>query len=81
MHQPLHPALEPKPVDEYEFRIRHLLRIRRRRHIDMCIAVGADQRGDIDAIAADIADEIAEDREAGDDVEPILRPRRTADGD
>ena len=39
----------------------------------MRIAVGADQRGDIDAIAADIADEIAEDREAGDDVEAILR--------
>ena len=37
----------------------------------MRIAVGADQRGDIDTIAADIADEIAEDREAGDDVEAI----------
>src|SRR6478609_4815934 len=42
----------------------------------MRIAVGADQRGDADAIAADIADEIAEDRKAGDDVEAILRIRR-----
>ena len=41
----------------------------------------ADQRGDIDAVTADIADEIAEDREAGDDVEAILRPRRTAERD
>ena len=45
----------------------------------MRIAIGADQRGDIDAVAADIADEIAEDREAGDDVEAIRGAGR-ADG-
>ena len=47
----------------------------------MRIAVGTDQRGDIDAIAADIADEIAEDRETGDDVEAIRGARRADDRD
>ena len=37
----------------------------------MRIAVGADQRGHIDAVPADIADEVAEDRKAGDDVEAL----------
>ncbi len=42
----------------------------------MHVAIGTDQRRDIDAVAADIADEIAEDREARDNVEAILRARR-----
>ena len=47
----------------------------------MRIAVGADQRRDIDAVAADIADEIAEDREAGDDVEAIRGAGRASGRD
>jgi hypothetical protein len=41
----------------------------------MRVAVGADQRRDADAVAADIADEIAEDGKARDHVEAILRVR------
>ena len=43
----------------------------------MRIAIGTDQRGDADALATDVADEVAEDREAGDDVEALRRARRT----
>ena len=43
----------------------------------MCIAIGADQRGDIDSIATDIANEIAEDRECCDDIETLRGARRT----
>ena len=38
----------------------------------MHVAIGPDQSRDIDAIAADVLHEIAEDREAGDDVEALL---------
>ena len=38
----------------------------------MGVAIGADQRPDFHAIAADIADEIREDREAGDDLDLVL---------
>ena len=41
----------------------------------MDVAVGPNQVGNVDAITADIADEIAEDRKAGDDVEALLRMR------
>jgi hypothetical protein len=43
------------------------------------VAIGTDQRRDADTRAADIADEIAEDRKAGDDVDPILRTRGARD--
>ncbi len=39
----------------------------RRGRIDVHVAIGADQGGDLDAIAADVFDEIAEDRKARDD--------------
>ena len=68
LHQPRQPALEAKAVDDEKPGIRDLLRIRRRRRIDVHVAIGTDQGRDIDAIAADIFDEIAEDRKAGDDV-------------
>ena len=47
----------------------------------MDVAIGPDQRGDLDAVAADIAREIAEDREARDDRQfgRRLRPRRAAE--
>ena len=47
----------------------------------MGVAVGTDQRGDAHALAADIADEVAEDREAGDDVEAVLGVRGKRDRD
>jgi len=47
----------------------------------MGVAIGTDQRGDVDAIAADVADEIAEDRETGDDVEAISGTGQVSDRD
>src|SRR5437764_3974557 len=41
----------------------------------MRVAVGPDQGGDVDAIAADVFDEVCEDRKTGDDVEAILGVR------
>jgi len=43
------------------------------------VAIGTDQRRDADARAADIANEIAEDGKAGDDVDRILRARGAPD--
>ena len=58
-----------------EFGVRDLFGVGRRRRIDVHVAIGTDQGGHADAVAADIADEIADDRKAGDDVEMILRTR------
>ena len=72
LHQPRQPAFQPEAVDDDELGVGDLLRIGRRRRIDMRVAIGADQRRDLDAVAADVLDEIAEDREARDDLEPIF---------
>src|SRR6202035_583221 len=71
LHQPRQPALEAKAVDDKEFGVRDLPGVGRRRRIDMHVAIGTDQCGYDDAIAADIADEIADDRKAGDDIERL----------
>src|SRR4029078_5978119 len=39
----------------------------------MSIAVGTDQYSHLHALAADVAHEVAQDREAGNDVELVLR--------
>ena len=75
MHQPRQPALQTQTVDDKQFGIRDLFGVRRRRRIDVHVAVGTDQGGHADPVAADIADEIADDRKAGDDVEMILGMR------
>ena len=72
LHQPRQPSLQPKAVDDDQFGIGDLLRVRGRRRIDVDVAIGTDQGRDLDAIAADIFDEIAEDRKARDDLEAIL---------
>jgi hypothetical protein len=72
LHQPRQPALEAETVDDHEFRIRDLLRIRWRRRIDVHVAIGADKGAHLDAIAADVFGEITEDGKAGDDVEAVL---------
>ena len=77
LHQPRQPALKTEPVDEDKLRIRNSLGVGRCRRVDVRVAIRANQRRDVDAVAADIADEIAEDGKAGDDVEPVLRPGRT----
>ena len=42
----------------------------------MDVAIGSDQRRDLDAVAADVADEVGEDRETGHHMQSILRARR-----
>ena len=59
----------PRPLTITSLGVRDRLRVGRRRRIDMRVAVRADQRRDVDAVAADLLGEIAEDREARDDVE------------
>ena len=73
--KPLEPALEAQPIDEHELGIGNLLGVAGRGRIDMGIAVGTDQGGDLDPVAADVLHEVAQDREAGDHVEPVLRAR------
>ncbi len=78
--QPRHPALEAETVGDDEFRVGNGLRVRRCRRIDMRIAARPDQIGDVDAIAADIAHEVAEDREGRDHLHRLLRLRGGRDG-
>ncbi len=73
LDQPGHPALECQAVDDDQLRSRERLGVGWRRRIDMRVAIGPDERGDGDPLAADLTDEIAEDREAGDDGELLLR--------
>jgi hypothetical protein len=72
-HQPLEPALETEAVHEHQFGVGSALGVARRGRVDMGIAVGTDQRADLHALAADVLHEVAQDREAGDDVELVLR--------
>ncbi len=41
----------------------------------MGIAIGTDDRGYINAVAADVGDHVTDDREAGDDRHLLLRER------
>ena len=41
----------------------------------MRVAAGADQRRHLDTVAADVLREVGEDREAGDDLQLLLRLR------
>jgi len=59
--RPRQPALQPEAVDDHEFCTCNLLRVRRRRRIDMHVAIGTDQRRHADALAADILCKVAED--------------------
>ena len=77
--KPLEPALEAQPIDEHELGIGNPLGIAGRGRVDVGIAVGADQGCDLDAVAADVLHEVAQDREAGNDVEPILSARGSGD--
>ena len=58
------PALEAEAVDDDELCGRDGLRIRWCRRIDMGVAVRTDERCEVDAVTADIANEISEHGEA-----------------
>jgi hypothetical protein len=75
LDQPLEPAFEAQSVDEDELGVGNLLGVAGRGRIDMGIAVGTDQGPDLDPVAADVLHEVAQDREAGDNVEPVLSAR------
>jgi len=73
LHQPRQPAFQAKAVDDNDLCVRDLFRVPRCRRIDVYVTVGANQSRQADAVSADITDEVAQDRKAGDDVEAILR--------
>ena len=71
LDQTLQEAFEMQAVDQHHVGLGHGGRVGRARLVDMGVAVRPDDRRDRDAVAADILGEVADDREAGDDVEPI----------
>ena len=76
--QALQEALEMQAVDQHDIGLGHGDRVGRARLVDMGVAVRADDASsDVDAVAADIFGEIADDREAGDHFR-AARPRRPA---
>ena len=64
--QSVHPTFEAEAVDEQDLRRREVLGIGGGRLIDMRVAVGPDQRDDIDAVTADLLHHVAKYRERGD---------------
>ena len=67
LDQAVDPALEAEAIHEDEPRLREFAPVFRRRLIGVRIPVGADDDGDAHGVSADLAQKIAEDREAGDD--------------
>ncbi len=63
------PAFEAETVDDEQIRRGDLGDVTWRWRKDMCVTAGADQRYQLDAVAADPADDVGDDREAGDDIE------------
>ena len=74
LDQAVHPALEAEAVDHYQVGAAHGLGSRRRRLVDMGIAVGPHQRGNLDPVAADILHHVAQDAETGDYLDLVLGP-------
>ena len=73
--QPLHPALEAEAVDEEQLRRGQRLGVGRGRAEHMGVAVGPDQRDDLDTVAADLPHHVAQDRERGDGLDLVGRVR------
>ena len=69
--EPLQESLEMQAVDEHDVGTRHCGGIGGLGLINMGVAVGADQSGQLDTVAADISGEVADDRETGDDLERL----------
>ena len=72
LHEPVGPAFESEAVDDDEFRAGDGLGVRRGRLETMHVRVRADERRDLHALAADLAHEIAEDREAREHFDLLL---------
>ena len=66
LDQPVQPAFECKTVEHEDIGLTHGARIGRGRVIDMGIAVGPDQRGDGNPVAADALDHVSQYRKGGD---------------
>src|SRR6185312_17507704 len=74
------PALEAQPVAHQHLGAGQRPRIGRLGLVGVRIAVGPDQGRDVDRLAADLAHQVAQDREGGDDLHPALRPIRSCPG-
>ncbi|MNE24679.1 hypothetical protein D3C80_1179760 [compost metagenome] len=77
--QPLQEAFKFKAIDQHDASLADGNRIGRARLIDMRIAIRTDERGDLDAVAADIFGEIGDNRETGHDLEFGSRSLRHQD--
>ena len=71
-------SLEMQAVDQHHIGAGDRHRIGGLRLVDMGVAVGTDERRQLDPLAADIAGEVADDREAGNDLQ--RRGQRRAGG-
>ena len=79
--EPLHPALEAEPVDEEDVRASQLLGVGGRGVEFVRIAVGTDELGDLDPVAADILHHVGENAERGDGLELVGSVRRIRDAE
>jgi hypothetical protein len=79
LYEPVYPTFQAEAIDQNEPRRAELFCVGRLWLIDMDVAIGADERGDFDPLAADIAGEIGKNRE-GRDNQQFGRGLR-ADGD
>ena len=69
-------------VDQHDIGLGHRGRVGRARFVDMRVAVGSDDRGQLDAVAADVLCEVADDGEARHDIEALgLRRGVEAEGE
>ena len=84
LDQTRHPALlQAEPVDEDDLGVPNRLGVGGCWLEDMSIAIGADEGDNLNAVAADGFDHVAENTEAGDDLERRiggLRPGAGEDG-
>ena len=78
LDQTIHPALHPQPVDDDQVGRTHGFGIGRGRLVDMGVAVGTDQGGNLNPVAADIFDHIAQDAETRHDLDLFLGSGRSS---
>ncbi len=64
--QPLHPAFELQAVEHHQVGLGQGAGVGGAGRVNVGVAVGADQRGDLDVLAADVVEHVGENAEAGD---------------
>ena len=67
--KPLEKAFEVKAVDQHHVGLAHGDRVCRGRFVDMGVAIGSDNGGDVDPVAADVLRKVGNDGEGRDDLQ------------